>query len=84
MVESYRIKPTRADGEKIYAKFININGRYPMNIQGTTRDAIVKKIKGGVFDASLFDEAQNEVYLVLRMDNFGRYVNSKAYKSRPK
>lgn len=55
-----------------------------MNIQGKTRDAIVKKMKGEVFDASLFDEAQNEVYLVLRMDNFWRYINSKAYNSRPK
>lgn len=73
-------EPTRAKAEKIYGGYIDRDCRNMVNLEGHTRIAITREFTKGSPSRTVFKEAQDQIFVLLKMDGYYRYINSNYYK----
>lgn len=80
-MNDYKKNKSIAVAKKIYNTYISPNCRSPINIEGSTRDDIIKNISERKFSENMFDVARDQIYLLIAIDSYARYINSEYFKT---
>ena len=80
-VADYKKKRNKEKAKRIHDLYIAPNCRYPINLQGITREAIAKSIRERKFSKKMFDAARDQIYVLMAMDSYMRYINSEYFKT---
>ena len=64
----------------IFDNYICPNADYMVNIRSQTTREITRRIQEDVIDVNMFDEAQVEIYNLMRRDNFPRFKKSEEFR----
>ena len=64
----------------IYSNYVKINSNDEINIAGHTRRKIDESIKDLIFSENIFDEAQEEVYKMMNIQSYPRFLVSDIFK----
>lgn len=63
----------------IYDDFVDPGTHGQINIDDSTKKAIQSRIKNGPYDINLFDEAEQEIEMLLNMDIMTKFMKSDAF-----
>jgi hypothetical protein len=78
-VEHFRNKPEESEAQclmdalKIYKKFILTGSEFEINLDGTITREIYQNLNLVNISPSLFDDAQREIYLLIKRDSYPRF-----------
>ncbi|KAJ6226121.1 regulator of g protein signaling [Anaeramoeba flamelloides] len=70
--------------EEIFNNFIKSGAKMQININGNTRGGIKTRIESNNISSDLFNEAQNQIYLLMLNDPYTRFLDSPYYEELKK
>lgn len=59
---------------RLYEKYIVPGAKFEINLPSKIRQLVSDRIKDNAFELNMFDECQNEIYALLSMDTFKRFL----------
>ncbi|KAJ3445407.1 double hit isoform b [Anaeramoeba flamelloides] len=70
--------------EEIFNNFIKTDSKMQININGMTRGNIQTRMESNNISSDLFNEAQNQIYLLMLNDPYTRFLDSSYYEELQK
>jgi hypothetical protein len=61
-------------------KYFSTDSQYELNVDSKVRNELEAQAKKGVFTVDTFDKAQSQIWNVMEMDCFPKFIASKSFQ----
>ncbi|PAA94146.1 hypothetical protein BOX15_Mlig009240g1 [Macrostomum lignano] len=69
-----------AELQRIYSNFLGPDAQEPVNLAGHVAERVRRRMEGRLSDRFAFEEAEENIYQLMRTDSYSRFVHSDYYR----